>query len=44
MLDVTKNAPQTALIQLGKAFNDFFKGHAKYPKFHEIRIDILLKY
>ena len=35
MLDVTKNAPQMALIQLGKAFNNFFKGHAKYPKFHK---------
>ena len=35
MLDVTKNAPQMALIQLGKAFNNFFKGRAKYPKFHK---------
>lgn len=31
MLEVTKNAPQMALIQLGKAFNNFFKGRAKYP-------------
>jgi len=34
MLDVTKNAPQMALIHLGKAFNNFFAGRAKYPKFH----------
>jgi putative transposase len=33
MLDVTKNAPQMAIIQLGIAFNNFFAGRAKYPKF-----------
>ena len=35
MLEVTKNSPQMALIQLGKAFNNFFKGRAKYPRFHK---------
>ena len=34
MLEVTKNAPQMALIHLGRAFNNFFAGRAKYPKFH----------
>jgi putative transposase len=33
MLDVTKNAPQMAIIQLGVAFKNFFAGRAKYPKF-----------
>lgn len=33
MLEVTKNAPQMAIINLGKAFKRFFKGQAKYPKF-----------
>ena len=33
MLDVTKNAPQMAIIQLGIAFKNFFAGRAKYPKF-----------
>jgi putative transposase len=33
MLDVTKNAPQMAIIQLGIAFNNFFAGRAKYPQF-----------
>ncbi|MEN9503878.1 MAG: hypothetical protein RI964_3163 [Pseudomonadota bacterium] len=33
MLEVTKNAPQMAIIQLGQAFNNFFAGHAKYPQF-----------
>ena len=33
MLDVTKNAPQMAIIQLGAAFNNFFAGGAKYPQF-----------
>lgn len=32
MLEVTKNAPQTAIIQLGEAFKNFFAGRAKYPK------------
>ncbi len=33
MLEVTKNAPQMAIIQLGQAFNRFFKGLAKHPRF-----------
>ena len=33
MLDVTKNAPQMAIIHLGKAFQNFFAGRAKYPAF-----------
>ena len=33
MLEVTKNAPQMAIIQLGLAFKNFFAGRAKYPQF-----------
>jgi len=33
MREVTKNAPQMALIQLGQAFENFFKGRARYPTF-----------
>ena len=33
MLEVTKNAPQMAIIQLGAAFKNFFSGRAKYPQF-----------
>lgn len=33
MLEVTKNAPQMAIIQLGQAFENFFKGRARYPTF-----------
>ena len=33
MLEVTKNAPQMALIQLGQAFKNFFSGKTKYPQF-----------
>lgn len=33
MLEVTKNAPQMALIHLGDAFQRFFRGVAKYPAF-----------
>lgn len=33
MLDVTKNAPQMAIIHLGQAFQRFFKGKSKYPSF-----------
>jgi putative transposase len=33
MLEVTKNAPQMAIIQLGEAFKRFFNGQAKYPRF-----------
>ena len=32
MLEVTKNAPQQSIINLGRAFNNFFKGNANYPK------------
>ena len=35
MLEVTKNAPQMAIIQLGQAFKNFFSGHAAYPKFRK---------
>jgi len=32
-LEVTRNAPQMAIIQLGQAFKNYFSGKAKYPKF-----------
>jgi putative transposase len=35
MLEVTKCAPQQALIDLGTAFDRFFQKKAKYPKFHK---------
>jgi putative transposase len=35
MLEVTKNAPQMAIIQLGETFQNFFAGRAKYPKFRK---------
>jgi putative transposase len=35
MLEVTKNAPQMAIIQLGVAFKNFFEGHADYPRFRK---------
>lgn len=35
MLEVTKNAPQMAIIQLGAAFQNFFAGRAKFPKFRK---------
>lgn len=35
MLEVTKNAPQMAIIQLGEAFKNFFSGRARYPKFRK---------
>lgn len=35
MLEVTKNAPQMAIIQLGDAFKNFFAGRASYPQFHK---------
>lgn len=35
MLEVTKNAPQMAIIQLGKAFKNFFSGRANYPQFRK---------
>ena len=31
MLEVTKNAPQMAIMQLGQAFENFFTKHASYP-------------
>lgn len=33
MLEVTRNAPQMAIMQLGRAFENFFKGRARYPTF-----------
>ena len=33
MYEVTKNAPQMAIINLGEAFKRFFKGLAQYPQF-----------
>ena len=33
MLEVTKCAPQLAIMQLGEAFRNFFALRAKYPKF-----------
>lgn len=33
MLEVTKNAPQMAMIQLGEAFKNFFAGRSQYPTF-----------
>lgn len=35
MLEVTKNAPQMAIIQLGDAFKNFFAGRAQYPQFRK---------
>jgi putative transposase len=35
MLEVTKNAPQMAIRQLGTAFKNFFAGRAQYPKFRK---------
>jgi len=39
MLEVTKNAPQMAIMQLGDAFNNFFAKRAKYPNFRKKWID-----
>ena len=33
MLEITKNAPQMAIIQLGEAFKSFFAGRARHPRF-----------
>jgi putative transposase len=33
MLEVTKNAAQMAIIQLGQAFQNYFAGRARYPQF-----------
>ena len=35
MQEVTKNAPQMAIIQLGDAFKNFFAGRARYPQFRK---------
>lgn len=35
MLEVSKNAPQMAIIQLGEAYRNFFAGHGRYPKFRK---------
>ena len=35
MAKVTKCSPQEAIIQLGKAFDNFFKGRTKYPQFRK---------
>jgi putative transposase len=37
MLEVTKNAPQQAIKNVGAAFKNFFEGRAKYPKFKKKR-------
>lgn len=33
MLNVSKNAPQMAIMQLGRAFECFFAGRSRYPQF-----------
>ena len=35
MLEITKTAPQMAIIQLGDAFKNFFAHRAKYPTFRK---------
>jgi putative transposase len=35
MMDVTKYAPRQALMNLGKAWNNFFAGKGKRPTFHK---------
>jgi putative transposase len=35
MLEVTKCAPQMAIMQLGAAFRNFFAGRARYPTFRK---------
>jgi putative transposase len=35
MLEVTKNAPQMAIMQLGQAFENFFAGRTHYPTFRK---------
>jgi hypothetical protein len=39
MLEVTKCAPQMAIIQLGQALENFFKKRAKYPTFCKKGVD-----
>ena len=35
MMEVTKCAPQIAIMQLGDAFKNFWRGRTKYPKFRK---------
>lgn len=35
MMEVTKSAPQMAIIQLGVAFKNFFSGRSRYPTFRK---------
>lgn len=35
MLDYTKCAPENAIINLGRAFDNFFAGRTKHPRFHK---------
>ncbi|WP_375686053.1 RNA-guided endonuclease InsQ/TnpB family protein [Bartonella sp. AP65SXKL] len=35
MMEVTKNAPQMAITQLGVAFKNFFSGRSRYPTFRK---------
>lgn len=39
MLEVTKCAPQTAIMQLGKAYDNFFAKRASYPTFRRKGVD-----
>jgi putative transposase len=39
MMDVTKNAPQMAIVQLGEAFKNFWAKRAKHPTFRKKGID-----
>jgi putative transposase len=39
MLEVTKCAPQMAIIQLGEAFRNFFAHRARYPRFRRKGVD-----
>jgi len=39
MLDVTKCAPQMAIMQLGRAFDNFFVGRARYPTYRRKGVD-----
>ncbi|MBY3433415.1 transposase [Rhizobium laguerreae] len=39
MAEVTKNAPQMAIVQLGEAFKNFWAKRAKYPAFRKKGVD-----
>ena len=41
MREVTKNAPQMAIIPLGQAFQNLFAGRARHPKFRKKGRDLL---